>query len=127
MKHLILASHGDFSVALKGSAEMIMGPQDSIHAITLQPHEGQEDFKQKFEEVKSGLEDFVVFTDLAGGTPNNVVARYLLEGDSFPLYAGMNLPMVIGFINGVMIENDDVDYAKEATDNVVNVNKLLNK
>lgn len=127
MTHLILASHGQFSEALKNSAEMIMGPQDSIHAITLEPQEGPEDFKAKFEEVKAGLDNYIVFTDLSGGTPNNVISRYLLEGDSFPLYAGMNLPMVIGFINGEMIGDDQVDYVKAATDNVVDINKLLGK
>lgn|SRR5699024_5846768 len=125
MKHLILASHGNFSEELKNSAEMIMGPQEVIHTVTLQPHEGQEDFKKKFEEAKKDLDDFVVFTDLAGGTPNNVIARYLLEGDSFPLYAGMNLPMVIGFINGEMLGDGAVDYVKEAKDNIVNVNDMI--
>lgn len=127
MKHLILASHGSFSKSLKESVEMIMGPQESIHTLSLEPQEDQDDFKQKFEEVKEGLDDFVVFTDISGGTPCNVVSRYLLEGESFPVYAGMNMPMVIGFINGEMLGDDDVDYIKQATDNVVSVNNLLGK
>ncbi|EKU93806.1 EIIAB-Man [Alloiococcus otitis] len=127
MKHLILASHGDLSQAIKKSAEMIMGPQENITAISLEPQESQEDFKAKFEEAKSGLEDFVVFTDLSGGTPNNVVARYLLEGDDFPVYAGMNLPMVIAFVNAEMLEEGDVDYSEKAKENILKINDMLGK
>ena len=32
-KSLILVSHGRFCEELKGSTEMIMGPQDNIHAV----------------------------------------------------------------------------------------------
>ena len=39
-----------------------------------------------------------VFADLLGGTPCNVVSRLLMEGYHFELYAGMNMPMVIGFL-----------------------------
>lgn len=125
MEHLILASHGHFSEALKQSAEMIMGPQENIITLTLEPHEDQEDFKQKFEEAKAGLNSFVVFTDLSGGTPNNVIAKYLMEGEDFPLYAGMNLPMVIGYLNAQMLGEEDVDYTERAKENIIHINQLL--
>lgn len=125
MEHLILASHGSFSEALKQSTEMIMGPQDNIITLTLEPNEDQEDFKQKFEEAKAGLDSFVVFTDLSGGTPNNVISRYLLEGEDFPLYAGMNLPMVIGYLNAQMLGEADVDYSENGKENIIHINQML--
>ena len=39
-KSLILVSHGRFCEELKGSTEMIMGPQDNIHAVALLPEDG---------------------------------------------------------------------------------------
>ena len=47
-KSLILVSHGRFCEELKGSTEMIMGPQDNIHAVALLPEDGPEEFTAKF-------------------------------------------------------------------------------
>lgn len=42
-KSLILVSHGRFCEELKVAQEMIMGPQDNIHAVALLPEDGPED------------------------------------------------------------------------------------
>ena len=62
--------------------------------------------------------------DLSGGTPANVVSRKLLDGGQFDLYAGMNMPMVIDFLNGVLL-GEDVDYVEFGRSNLVHVNSLL--
>ena len=62
--------------------------------------------------------------DLSGGTPANVVSRKLLDGGQFDLYAGMNMPMLIGFLNGVLL-GEDVDYVEFGRSNLVHVNSLL--
>ena len=123
-KNLILVSHGTFCEELKNSTEMIMGPQTNIYPVPLLPSEGAEDFKEKFLSVVENLDDYIVFADLLGGTPCNVVSRLLMEGYHFELYAGMNMPMVIGFLNGVLLgsEFDIIHYGKE---NIHRVNDLL--
>lgn len=123
-KSLILVSHGIFCEELKKSTEMIMGPQEDIYTVALLPEEGPEDFQKKFEETIADLDDFVVFADLLGGTPANVVSRKLIDGAQFDLYAGMNMPMVIGFLNGVLL-GEDVDYVEFGSTNIQHINKLL--
>lgn len=112
-KELVLVSHGRFCEELKASTEMIMGPQESIHTVALLPEEGPEDFTAKFEATVQGLEDYIVFADLLGGTPCNTVSRLILEGRAIDLYAGMNLPMVIEFINSSLTGNEG-DYPERA-------------
>lgn len=127
MSELVLISHGQFCTELKKSAEMIMGPQDNIHAIGLLPNEGPEDFRAKFEKTTADLGDFTVFADLMGGTPCNVAARILMEGKgSYDLYAGMNLPMVISFINAAMLGSEP-NVVDESKAGVVHVNDVLPK
>ncbi|RLK64241.1 PTS sugar transporter subunit IIA [Atopobacter sp. AH10] len=123
-RSLVLISHGRFCEGLKESTEMIMGPQDNIYTVALLPSEGQDDFRKKFEDVTKDLDDYVVFADLMGGTPCNVVSRLILEGKNIPLYAGMNMPMVIGFINAELI-GEEKDYIKAATNNVAYVNEVI--
>lgn len=124
-KHLVLVSHGLFCEELKKSTEMIMGPQDNIHAVALLPQEGPEEFRAKFEETIKGLDNVVVFADLLGGTPANVVSRVLLEGANLDVYAGMNMPMVIGFLNGALL-NEDVDLVQFGSSNIQRLNDLFN-
>src|SRR5690625_1832243 len=98
MDNLILASHGNFCVELKKTAEMILGPQESIYTIPLLENEGEEEYNKKIEEVLSKTgENFTVFTDINGGTPSNIFTKKLLSGDKFDLFTGMNLPMVIAY------------------------------
>ncbi|VJF50407.1 phosphotransferase system sugar-specific EII component [Streptococcus pneumoniae] len=103
---------------------MIMGPQDNIYTVALLPEDGPEEFTVKFEAVIEGLDDFLVFADLLGGTPCNMVSRLIMEGRDIDLYAGMNLPMVIEFINA-SLTGADADYKSRAAESIVKVNDLL--
>ncbi|MGP5428967.1 PTS sugar transporter subunit IIA [Enterococcus malodoratus] len=124
-KNLVLVSHGLFCKELKKSTEMIMGPQENIYTVGLLPSESAEDFRVKFEEVIAELDEFVVLADLMGGTPCNVVSRMILEGQAIDLYAGMNMPMVIDFINSEMI-GTELALVESATNNICHVNERIN-
>ncbi|MBU5555538.1 hypothetical protein KQJ30_21060, partial [Enterococcus sp. S157_ASV_20] len=80
-EHLVLVSHGRFCEELKKSAEMIMGPQETISTVALLPEEGEADFLEKFEAITESLEDFVVFADLLGGTPCNLSLIHIYAAD----------------------------------------------
>ncbi|MFR9373483.1 PTS sugar transporter subunit IIA, partial [Streptococcus pneumoniae] len=96
----------------------------NIYTVALLPEDGPEEFTAKFEAVIEGLDDFLVFADLLGGTPCNVVSRLIMEGRDIDLYAGMNLPMVIEFINA-SLTGADADYKSRAAESIVKVNDLL--
>lgn len=123
-KQLVLISHGAFCEGLKASTEMLMGPQENIHTVVLEPSEGADEFRAKLEAVIKDFDEFVIFADLMGGTPCNVASRLLLEGRKFELYAGMSMPMVIGFINNELVGTND-DLVEFASTNIKNVNALL--
>ena len=70
------------------------------------------------------LDDYIVFADLLGGTPCNVVSRLILEGLQIELYAGMNMPMVIEFINSALT-GVEAKYIEKANKYIVKVNDVL--
>lgn len=125
-KELILISHGKMADGIKESCELIMVPQEHVHSVCLLPEESPEDFKKKFDDevAKFDLNDVIVFCDLMGGTPCNVVSRLIMGGEKIHLVAGMNLPMVISWINAQMIGNDN-DYVDAAKQGVVDINQYL--
>lgn len=124
MNNLVLTSHGNFCTELKNTVEMIMGPQENIYTVPLLAEEGEQEFLAKFAKETSTLEEYIVFSDLLGGTPCNVLSKKLMTGASFELYAGMNLPMVISFINGTLV-GEASDFVGEARENIVKVNEII--
>lgn len=124
MTELVLISHGNLCVELKKSAEMIMGPQEHIHAVPLLPAEGQEDFLKKFDDLVKDFDDYVVFSDLLGGTPANTISKQIMLGRDIQLYAGMNLPMVIEFVNASLVGGTP-DYVTATKGSIVKINDLL--
>ena len=106
MTDLVLLSHGTFCIGIKESAEMILGPQKNIHTIDLKEGESPEHFQTRFLNLTGSLEKFVVFTDILGGTPYNVAYKSLLSSENkFSLYTGMNLPMIISYVNAQLVSS----------------------
>lgn len=124
MEKLILVSHGAFCEGIKESVEMILGPQNYIQTVSLTPEQGQKDFEKKFKALVEEGDDIVVFADLQGGTPANTVSKLIMKGENYQLYTGMNLPMIISYINAKIISQPE-DYAQKAKDGIINVNNLL--
>ncbi|WP_288648153.1 PTS fructose transporter subunit IIA [uncultured Enterococcus sp.] len=124
-RQLVLISHGKFCEELKKSTEMIMGPQEDIYTLPLLPEDGTETYKQKFLTVTDSLNDFVVLCDLLGGTPANIISKLIMEGQQITLYAGMNLPMVIEFINSQM-SGLEPEFVRAGCESIVSVNELIN-
>lgn len=125
-KKLILISHGKMAEGVKASAELIMGEQEHVHTVCLLPSEGPDDFKKKFEEQISGMniEDITVFADLMGGTPANVVSRLIMGGQKIHLISGMNLPLVIEWLNSQM-SGAVSDYVTAGKAGIVDVTAML--
>lgn len=79
------------------SAEMIMGRQENVHAITLTTEanldllRGQIEQVAEIADVGQGL---LVLVDMFGGTPANAVASNLRSHD-YRCLCGVNLPMLL--------------------------------
>ncbi len=67
-------------------------------------------FTAKFEAAIEGLDDFLDFADLLGGTPCNVVEPFDHGRSRRKALRRMNLPMVIEFINANCSPGADADY-----------------
>lgn len=124
MKNLILCSHGPLAESLKASTEMIVGEQSNIYALSLLPEEDIDSFREKFKKTTEFLEQVVVFVDIPGGTPANTMIRELLEGKNIQVYTGMNLPMVLSFVNENLTDIQS-DYLADACQNTFYLNDKL--
>jgi len=95
---LIICTHGNLSTELLKAAEMIIGTQENIEAVTFQLGEGMEELALRYEEAIKRLdtsEGVLFLTDLFGGSPYNAASLISINHENMDIITGANLPMVI--------------------------------
>lgn len=94
---IIVIGHGNFAKGLVESSEIIVGKQQYIETIGLNPGDSIDHFKEilikKIEKLDSN-EGLLIMCDLFGGSPCNV-ATSLMNSYSFECITGVNMPMLL--------------------------------
>ena len=94
---IVIVAHGGLAREYLSAVEHVVGPQDGMRAITIQPDDDrsvkQNEICDAADEVDAG-DGVVVVTDMFGGSPSNLSLRACGVTDRRILY-GANLPMLI--------------------------------
>jgi PTS system mannose-specific IIA component len=101
MLGLLVLTHGRLAEELVVSARTILGETDGLEAVSIDwndPMDQASDrIRQALERVDRGR-GVLVLTDMFGGTPTNL-ALSMLEPGKVEIVTGVNLPMLIKFLN----------------------------
>lgn len=97
VKHIVLVSHGEMAQGVKATLEMLIGKQDTVHAVSLRADGDNIQFEEDLTEKMKALyeEEIIIIADLLGGTPCNVAVKNYLTNENIMIVAGMSLPLVI--------------------------------
>ncbi|UPM40893.1 PTS sugar transporter subunit IIA, partial [Pediococcus acidilactici] len=90
---IILASHGALAKGMKDTLDMIVGNQVSIQAYSAYDEENVDfasDISQQI--TREVNEQFIIVTDVMGGSVNNAMTELVLRYKNVFLITGMNLP-----------------------------------
>ncbi len=93
----VIVSHGQLATELLAAAEAVVGDLNHIAAVSIGWHDDVEAAKDEIERsIKSVGQGsgVILLTDMFGGTPTNISAMFLKEGE-IEIVTGVNLPMVI--------------------------------
>lgn len=99
---ILLVTHGDFAKGIINAMELICGSQQKVEFLSLNMADDVEVFVGRVKEAALNLNDgdgVLILTDLMGGSPANVVCRFLLEEDHIESVTGLNLPMLLEAVN----------------------------
>lgn len=127
---MLVLSHGQLAQEFVATLEHILGPQENIKAIGIDPNDDIEEKRyQLIREIKTVDmgKGVVIFTDMFGGTPSNLAISSMQE-KTIEIVAGVNLPMLVKFasVRGSMSLADAIVAAEDAGKNYINVaSKLL--
>ncbi|HEY4110611.1 hypothetical protein [Puia sp.] len=134
MRRFLIVSHGELAGGIRSALELITGVTAGVAIL-----QAYVDENKSVEEEIAGLlggacdeEEWVVFTDLLGGSITNQVLRVAAElgvMGSVHVVAGINLPLVIEVVMADSstpvreVLNDAIGMAR---DQLVYVNELIN-
>jgi PTS system mannose-specific IIA component len=108
----VIVSHGQLANELLSAAETVVGELGHIAAVSIGWHDDVETAKDEIEraikKVSNG-KGVLLLTDMFGGTPTNISAMFINEGE-IEIVTGVNLPMVIKLAS----QNRDVPLAEMA-------------
>ena len=93
----VIVSHGQLATELLSAAETVVGELSHITAVSIGWHDDVELAKSEIERAIKKVSDgngVLVMTDMFGGTPTNISAMFLKEGE-VEIVTGVNLPMVM--------------------------------
>jgi fructoselysine and glucoselysine-specific PTS system IIA component len=135
-RKFLIATHGALASGFRSSLELIAGAGDSVHIIQAYLDESKpvnEELANLFgpagtDEEWAGTEEWVVFSDLLGGSITNQLVQ-AAAGKNVHIIAGFNLPLLLEVvlsdpeepIAGIL--EAAIDRAREQ---LVYVNKLIN-
>lgn len=93
----VIVSHGNLATELLAAAETVVGNLSHISAVSIDWNDDVETAKDEIskaiKKVSSG-NGVIILTDMFGGTPTNISAMFIAEGQ-VEIVTGVNLPMVI--------------------------------
>lgn len=104
MINFIIVTHGEFGAYLVEAAEGIVGRQAAgVRVVSTSSRQSVPEIKRRIEralaELASG-DGIVLFTDMPGGTPNNLSFPLIRDEKKVEMISGVNLYMLVsGFSN----------------------------
>jgi mannose/fructose-specific phosphotransferase system component IIA len=128
-RKFLIATHGAFAKGIKSSLDIIIGDMDNVFLIQAYLDENkpvEEELASVLETIKD-TDELIIFTDLLGGSVNNIMLRNALR-ENVHIISGFNLPLLIEVLLGdtgspvIEVIENAISNAKEQ---MVYVNKLI--
>ncbi len=94
---ILIVTHKELAEALMNVWDLILGRQEKIAAVSLDPSAPPETSRQQIQRGLSQVNNgngVVILTDMLGGTPSNLTLSFLQEG-KVEVITGVNLPMLM--------------------------------
>ncbi|MGM0240778.1 PTS sugar transporter subunit IIA [Enterococcus sp. AZ103] len=98
MRNILIATHSTFASGIQGSLNLLIGERSEITVIDA--YVDDTDYTEKiddFFEKYNDQDEYIVFTDLYGGSVNQKMVNYKNKYD-FHLITGFNLPILLEII-----------------------------
>lgn len=103
MINFIVVTHGEFGAYLVEAAEGIAGRQEKVRAIATSSRMSVPEIRGRIERALAEVaspDGVILFTDMPGGTPNNLSFPLVRGERKVEMVSGVNLYMLISAFGG---------------------------
>jgi len=104
MINFIVVTHGEFGAYLVEAAEGIVGRQASgVRVVSTSSRQSVPEIKRRIERALAELanpDGVILFTDMPGGTPNNLSFPLIRDEKKVEMISGVNLYMLVSGFSG---------------------------
>ncbi len=133
MRKFLIVSHGALAGGFLSALELITGANGDVSVLQayLEENKPVEEELARLLQGAGADEEWVVFTDLLGGSITNQVLRVMAEmpgRDAIHIVAGVNLPLVIEVVlgdPGTPVAEIIAEAIDRARDQLVYVNRFI--
>lgn len=94
---VVIVTHGNLAKEFRSALEHVVGKQEQIGTICIQPDDDMEERRQSILDAIASVDrgdGCVLLTDMFGGTPSNL-AISVMDDAHVEVIAGINLPMLV--------------------------------
>lgn len=94
---VVIVTHGNLAREFRAALEHVVGPQEQIATICIQPDDDMEERRLAILKAVGAVDrgdGCVLLTDMFGGTPSNL-AISVMDESHVEVIAGINLPMLV--------------------------------
>lgn len=94
---VLIVTHKELAEALMSVLDLILGRQEGVSALSLDPNAPPEASRLKIQRALAQVNNgagVIILTDMLGGTPSNLALPFLEEG-KVEVITGVNLPMLL--------------------------------
>lgn len=136
MNKIIIASHGKFASGIEDAVKILVGERkdiDFISAYTTEIADGKL-LKEKIINIadENSNKNIFILTDIIGGSITNTAVELMGVYNNIHVITGMNLGLVLEFINEIDDCNEKSDYKEiinqtitSARDGILYINRMV--
>lgn len=110
MYNILIVGHGNFATGMKSAFDLLLGDSDRVYAQDLSEDITHEKFENIVTDCLNKHDQLIVFADLMGGAPSQIVTRKIAElarsKEQF-VVSGVSLGIMIDIATNILVLNDE--------------------
>ncbi|MBO3444779.1 PTS mannose transporter subunit IID [Clostridium sp. CCUG 7971] len=110
MYNILIVGHGNFATGMKSAFDLLLGDSDRVYAQDLSEDITHEKFENIVTDYLNKHDQLIVFADLMGGAPSQIVTRKIAElarsKEQF-VVSGVSLGIMIDIATNILVLNDE--------------------
>lgn len=128
MYNILIVGHGNFATGMKSAFDLLLGASDRVHAQNLSGDITHEQFEGIVTDYLNKHDKLIVFADLIGGAPSQIVTRKIAElaksNEQF-VVSGVSLALMVEIATNILILNDEEDMLNKINNSLDGVRSLV--